>query len=114
MIIIKKKLVQIFAAITRRLSISLSKEVQRKNKDLIETELNNNPKLKTQWYKCGKCRNLIEIVNMKFEYDKKFGRVTKCPFCKNKIYIQRIPKDLKYNKAGNLVKEKVKISLNGG
>jgi len=106
MIFIKKKLVQMFAAITRRLSVSLSKEIQKDNKDLLEMAAKkDNPKMNTEWYKCGKCKNLIEIRTMVFGHDKKFGRSTKCPFCKTKIYKQGIPKGLKYNEDGNLVRE---------
>ena len=105
MIVVKQKLLQFFAAVTRKLSISLSKEIQNKNKDLLEIA-NKKVKLMPEWYKCGKCRKLIEIRTMKFEHDKKYGRSTKCPYCKNKIYMQTIPKDLKHNENGSLDKEK--------
>lgn len=101
MITAKKWLIKFFSSIVRFISKSLIKEVQEKHgEELAEEYQKKETKLKTDWYKCGKCKKLIEIKIMKFKFSKISGWLTKCPYCKNEIYkVSNTPKDLEYKKS---------------
>ncbi len=95
--------------------IFFTKRLKHFNKKLAEDALKKynvkakpkeSPKLVKDWYKCGKCKKLIEIANLVFEYDKTHGRKTKCPHCKAKLYTFQNSGTFTYDEGGTLIKRK--------
>ena len=92
MIALKKHLIEIITKILKAVSASLSKEVNKKYRtDKIKQQQKaKSPKMKDKFYRCGKCRIIIEISKLKWEWCKT-GRYSRCPACGVKIIKQSHP-----------------------
>lgn len=107
MIILNKFFVKLTTRILKFFTAQLGKDVKRKYNVEPAEQKKEEPKLMKDWYRCGKCHKLIDVREMVFEYDKTYGRKTKCPHCKQKIVHFKNAGNLEYDpKTKKLVKKK--------